>query len=142
MLTACVRRGACRLVQSSTRPSKVECARDASLDSGGYRLLFLFDEVGGDRRTARRLFVLGEDGLDDGQAQRARLLDAGDGFALGVDGVAAVLLVPLGEARRLVHVLDDLPPADAGVIRAERNLALLRAVRDDAHLGAAEVVVE
>ena len=41
-----------------------------------------------------------------------------------------------------LHLLDDVPPADAGVVGAEADLAHLRAVRDDAHLGAAEVVVE
>src|SRR5947209_12568832 len=70
------------------------------------------------------------------------LRDAGDCLALRVDGVASVLLVPVGEARRLVHVLDYLPPADAGVVGAETYLALLRAVGDDAHLRAPEVVVE
>src|SRR5579872_1140011 len=53
-----------------------------------------------------------------------------------------VSLVPLGYGRILVHVLDDLPPAYAGVICAEGNLALLRGVGNDAHFGAAEVVVE
>src|SRR5438270_13678103 len=70
------------------------------------------------------------------------LRDAGDCLALRVDGVASVLLVPVGEARSLVHVLDYLPPADAGVVGAETDLALLRAVGNDAHLGSAEVVVE
>ena len=63
-------------------------------------------------------------------------------LAAGEDLVPAVLLVPLGERRRHVHLLDDVPPADAGVVGAEGNLALLRRIRNDAHLGAAEVVVE
>ena len=63
-------------------------------------------------------------------------------LAAGEDLVAAVLLVPLGERRRHVHLLDDVAPADAGVVGAEGDFALLRRVRDDAHLGAAEVVVE
>jgi len=41
-----------------------------------------------------------------------------------------------------MHVLDDLPPSHPGVVRAEGNLALLRGVRNDAHLSAPEVVVE
>ena len=41
-----------------------------------------------------------------------------------------------------MHLLDDVAPADAGVVGAEGNLTLLRGIRDDAHLGAAEVVVE
>src|SRR4051812_7742857 len=80
--------------------------------------------------------------MHDGQAKRARLLDAGHVLALRVDRVAAVLLVPLCEPGGLVHLLDYLPPADARVAGAETYLALLRAVRYDAHLGAAEVVVE
>ncbi len=54
----------------------------------------------------------------------------------------AAVLVPLRERGRHVHLLDDLPPADPRVVGAEGNLALLRAVGDDAHLRAAEVVVE
>src|SRR5437870_7557 len=66
----------------------------------------------------------------------------GYGLAAGEDLVAAVLVVPLGERRRHVHLLDDVAPADAGVVRAEGNLALLRGIGNDAHLGATEVVVE
>src|SRR5580700_6716320 len=65
-----------------------------------------------------------------------------DAFALGVDFVFAVVLVPLGDRRVFVHVLDDLAPAYAGVVSAEGDLALLRSVGDDAHFSAAEVVVE
>src|SRR5208283_4726463 len=65
-----------------------------------------------------------------------------DGLAFGVDFVLAVGLVPFGDSRVLVHVFDDLAPADAGVVGAEADFALLRAVGDDAHFGAAEIVVE
>src|SRR6267154_372584 len=65
-----------------------------------------------------------------------------DGLALGIDFMLAVRLVPLGHGRVLMHVLDDLPPAHAGVVRAEADLALLRRVRNDAHFRAAEVIVE
>ncbi len=41
-----------------------------------------------------------------------------------------------------MHLLDDVPPADARVVRAERDLPFLSGVRDDAPLGAPEVVVE
>ena len=64
------------------------------------------------------------------------------GAALGIDVVLAVFLVPLRDGRVLVHVLDDLAPADARVVRAEGNFTLLRRVRDDAHFGAAEIVVK
>src|SRR5579863_2099122 len=63
-------------------------------------------------------------------------------LALGVDLVLAVRLVPLGDGGVLVHVLDNLPPADARVIGAEGDFALLRRIGDDAHFGAAEVVIE
>src|ERR1700755_2081163 len=56
--------------------------------------------------------------------------------------VAAVLLVPRRDGRVLVHLLDDVAPADARVIRAETYLALLRARGDDAHLRTAEGVVD
>src|SRR5262249_10869891 len=56
--------------------------------------------------------------------------------------MAPLSLVPLGEGRGLEHLFDDLSPAHAGVVRAEGNLSHLSGVRDDAHLGAPEVVVE
>src|SRR5258708_5451411 len=65
-----------------------------------------------------------------------------DLLALGVDLMLAVRLVPLGDGRVLVHVLDDFAPADTGVVCAEGNFALLRGVRDDAHFRAAEIVVK
>src|SRR5262249_18004205 len=42
----------------------------------------------------------------------------------------------------LVHVLDDVSPTDTRVVSTEGNLTFLSAVRNDAHLGATEVVVE
>ena len=63
-------------------------------------------------------------------------------FTVGEDLVTAVVLVPLGDRRVLVHVLDDVSPADTRVVCAEGNFAFLRAVGDDAHFGAAEIVVE
>ena len=56
--------------------------------------------------------------------------------------MAAVLLIPLGEGGGHVHLLDDVPPADAGVVGAEGDFAFLRGVGDDALFGTAEVVVE
>ena len=38
---------------------------------------------------------------------------------IGIHGVFAMLLVPLRDARVVVHVFHDLPPAHAGVVRAE-----------------------
>src|SRR5258707_7543722 len=56
--------------------------------------------------------------------------------------MTAVFLVPVGELRSQVHLLDDLSPADTRVVSAERNFALLRSIRDDAHLGATKVVIK
>ena len=41
-----------------------------------------------------------------------------------------------------MHLLDDVAPADSGVVGAERDLPFLRRIRNDAALGAPEVVVE
>src|SRR3984893_6071768 len=65
-----------------------------------------------------------------------------DFLALGVDLMLAVRLVPLGDGRILVHILDDFAPAYASVVGAEGNFTLLRGVWNDAHLGTAEIVVE
>src|SRR6476646_1989556 len=60
----------------------------------------------------------------------------------GKDFMTPVLVVPLGERRGHVHFLDNVAPADAGVIGAEGNFAFLGSIRDDALLGAAEIIVE
>src|SRR6185436_5281879 len=65
-----------------------------------------------------------------------------DLMTAGVDRVASVFFIPLAEVRGLVHVLDNLPPANARVVGAEGNFAFLSAVGNYAHLGAAEIVVE
>jgi len=46
-----------------------------------------------------------------------------NGLALRVDFVFAVILVPLGDGRVLVHVFNDLPPAYTGIVRAEADFA-------------------
>src|SRR3989442_8167705 len=53
-----------------------------------------------------------------------------------------MLFIPLSHGRVLVHVLDDVAPADTRIVRAEANFTFLRSVRNNAHLCAAEVVVE
>src|SRR5690349_1225617 len=53
-----------------------------------------------------------------------------------------MLLIPLSHRRVLVHVLDDVSPTDSRVVRAEGDFTFLRAVRDDAHFSATEIVVE
>src|SRR5579872_2218574 len=65
-----------------------------------------------------------------------------DLLAAGIDLMAAMLVVPLRQRGGHVHLLDDVPPADAGVVGAEADLPFLRRVRNDAALRAAEVVVE
>src|SRR5690348_9328248 len=59
------------------------------------------------------------------QDQRVLRALHADLLAAGEDLMPSVLLVPLGERGRHVHLLDDVPPADAGVVRAEADLALL-----------------
>src|SRR6185437_11440891 len=53
-----------------------------------------------------------------------------------------MVFIPLGNRGVLVHVLDDVPPANASVVSTETDLAFLSAVGDDAHLRAAEIVIE
>ena len=75
--------------------------------------------------------------------QRNRLTEWRErhGFAwIRVYRVLAVGGVPFSHARVLVHLLHDVPPADAGIVGAERDFAHLRPVRNDAHLRPAEVV--
>src|SRR5262245_54194449 len=60
-------------------------------------------------------------------------------LTLRVDRMTSTRAVPLRDARRGLHLLDDLTPPDPGVVGAEADLTHLRAVRDDAHLRAAEV---
>src|SRR5579883_609121 len=65
-----------------------------------------------------------------------------DLLAASKDLMTAVLLIPLGEGSSHVHLLNDVAPADARVVGAEADFTLLRGIRDDALLGAAEVIVE
>ena len=63
-------------------------------------------------------------------------------LAAGKNFVPPVLFVPFGERGRHVHLFDNVPPAHARVVGAERNLAFLRCIRDNALLGASEVVIK
>src|SRR5882757_9254502 len=107
---------------------KSRLAADAVLFSSGQRNIVL--------QVANARSVIG---VDD---QRVFVGAEVDILALGVNLVLAVVLVPLGDGRVLVHVLDDVAPSHTGVVRAEADFALLRAVGDDAHFGAAEIVIE
>src|ERR1700720_4341730 len=51
-----------------------------------------------------------------------------------------VLAVPVCDGGVPIHLLDDLAPSYTRVVRAKGDLSHLGRVRDDAHLGAAEVV--
>src|ERR1017187_2360174 len=65
-----------------------------------------------------------------------------DFLTAGEDLVLAILLVPLGKRGRHVHFLDDVPPADAGIVSAEGNFAFLRGIGNNALLGTPEIVIE
>ena len=65
-----------------------------------------------------------------------------DLFAAGENLVTPVLFIPFRNRGVLVHVFNDIAPTDAGIVGAETDFAFLRAVRNDAHFSATEVVVE
>src|SRR4029453_18581252 len=56
--------------------------------------------------------------------------------------VTSILFIPLSNSGVLVHVLNNVAPTDSVVVGTERNLTFLGAVRNDAHFGAAKIVVE
>ena len=70
-------------------------------------------------RWKRILAVFSNDRINDWQAQGMLLRNVRNIVAGRVNGMAFVLFVPFFEIRGLVHVLDDLPPANAGVVGAE-----------------------
>src|SRR5438270_7041892 len=53
-----------------------------------------------------------------------------------------MLLIPFRDGRVLMHMLNDVAPADAGIVGAETNLAFLSSIRNYAHLRTTEVVIE
>src|SRR5713226_10041649 len=65
-----------------------------------------------------------------------------DFLATRKDLVPSVLFIPLSKRGRHVHLLNDVAPAHARVVSAEADLAFLRSVRNDALLGAPEVIVK
>src|SRR5438876_7608075 len=133
----------------------------ADLDDGRLRLLENEFFVDGANLGGFFPRLLAADAVFFGRGQRNVMLEVADAgsvfrvnhermfealevncFALGVDFVFAVGLIPFGDGRVLVHVFDNLAPAYARVVRAEGDFALLRGVGNDAHFGAPEVVVE
>src|SRR5258706_15353910 len=56
--------------------------------------------------------------------------------------MSSVLVIPLCERRGHMHLLDDIATAHAGVIGTEGYFAFLRRVRNNALLGATEIIVE
>src|SRR5262249_31324288 len=77
-----------------------------------------------------------------GQTQRMLLRNVGNIVAGSIDRVSLVFSIPFSEVGGLVHVFDDLSPADTGVVSAEGNFPLLGAVGNYAHLCAAKVIVK
>src|SRR5688572_212135 len=86
-------------------------------------------------RSGLRLITTFADARDIERIQNEIVIEAvhRHRVAAGVYGMLSVLLVPLSDRRRLVHVLDDLSPADSGVVGAERDLTELGCIRNDAH---------
>src|SRR5882757_1626321 len=84
-------------------------ATDAVLFGGGQRNVVL--------QVANARGVIG---IND---QRVFVRAEVDVLALGVNLVLAMVLVPLGHSRVLVHVFDDVAPAHASVVRAEADFA-------------------
>src|SRR5687767_4591475 len=56
--------------------------------------------------------------------------------------MAAMVFIPLRDSRVLVHVFNNVPPTTPRVVSTEGDLTFLRSVRNDAHLGAPEIVIE
>ena len=63
-------------------------------------------------------------------------------FAAGKDLVTTMLFIPFCHGRVLMHMLNYVAPANAGIVGAETNLTFLSSVRNDAHLRPPEVVIE
>src|SRR5688572_23306762 len=65
-----------------------------------------------------------------------------DFLAAGDNFMAALVGIPLGQGGGHVHLFNDIAPTDAGIVSTEADFAFLRGVRDDALLGAAEIVIK
>src|SRR5260370_30700719 len=76
------------------------------------------------------------------QQQRVRSIVQLHFLAASEDFMSPMLFVPLRKRSRHVHLLDNVPPAHTRVVGAERNLAFLRGVRNNALLRPPEIVVE
>ncbi len=76
-------------------------------------LLTFFDEV---RRNGCLVNIFFENLRDHRQGQRTCFLDTRNFLSLCVNGMTSVFLVPLAQRCRLMHLLDDLPPTDSGVV--------------------------
>src|SRR5262249_4538805 len=99
-----------------------------------------FARRAGDTQLIERVVAVGLD-MRFVQLELVAALSQAHGLAACEDLVAAMLVIPLGQRGRHVHLLDNVAPPHAGVIRTETDLALLRSVGDDALLGATEIVV-
>src|ERR1043166_2829241 len=63
-------------------------------------------------------------------------------LAAGENLMASMLFIPFRHRRVLVHVFDDISPADARVVSTKADFAFLCSVRNDAHLSSTEVIIE
>src|SRR5207247_8924300 len=63
-----------------------------------------------------------------------------NGFPFGKDFMPSAGSMPFRDGRRPAHCFDDLAPADARVVSAKGDLALLGPVWNQAHLSTTQVV--
>src|ERR1051326_6751974 len=64
------------------------------------------------------------------------------GLISRIDLMSSFLSIPFSDGGILMEIFNDLPPSNACVIGAEGDFSFLRSVRNDAHFGAAEIIVE
>src|SRR5678815_1714439 len=63
-------------------------------------------------------------------------------LATGKYLMTAMLLIPFRHRRILVHILNNIAPANSRVVGTEGDFTFLCTVRNDAHFSAPEVVVK
>ena len=86
--------------------------------NGKYLFFVVFNQIRRHRLGLSVIIVI-DNRVHDRQTQRMLLRNVRNVVSGGINRVAFVFFVPVGEVSGLVHVLDDLPPADAGVVSAE-----------------------
>src|SRR5437879_6365047 len=63
-------------------------------------------------------------------------------LAASKDLVTTMLFIPFCHGRVLMHMLNYVAPANAGVVGTKTNLTFLGSVRNNAHLRPTEIVIE